>query len=60
MEIDVTKLDCFRYCRFLRHVGKVRCVVCGGLGALRLSTMVATLVLGLYDLGKVMIALRPV
>lgn len=28
MEVDVTKLDCFRYCRFLRHVGKV-----GKLGA---------------------------
>lgn len=22
--MDVTKLDCFRYCRFLRHAGKVR------------------------------------
>jgi hypothetical protein len=23
--MDITALDLFRYCRFLRHVGKVRC-----------------------------------
>lgn len=30
----MTKLDCFRYCRFLRHVGKV-----GKLGAASLPVL---------------------
>lgn len=48
MEIDVTKLDCFRYCRFLRHVGKIMLLfVLALIGTIYYSTMKNALVPGM-------------
>lgn len=50
MDIDITKLDCFRYCRFLRHVGKIMLLfVLALVGSIYYSTMKSALVPGLQS-----------